>query len=284
MDYDALERLVGLRDSGALTEEEFQQQKQNLLQRVEAVMAPSAGGGTAAMGRFFTGGLRRGGGTSWQRHLLRLLIAVAFLTAGFVAYTKVSDWRAAQAAHQAAIDATKKSIAEQTAGATDIIKSDYENTGMTFAQLFDKIDNRIKKIEDASVSARASALEDSERESVSAYLNSLSGALRLMELKYRKSLSLSTNLEMAQSAREDYYSTPYNEYSDGWERRRVNKAVQDAQKASVELKSATSDLRDGLKGLKDIVRKNSTKLVGYSLVRADVIDKAISTNSETHGS
>jgi len=278
MDYDALERLVGLRNSGALTDEEFEQQKQMLLNSAGNVLSDPMDGETRTKGHFF---VTRWRSLGWPRAALIFAIVVVVLAGSVFTYVKVSEWRAAEAAHQAAIAATKKAFAEQTAGATDILKSEYEDSGTTYAQLFDKVDDRVKKIEDASVSAQSSDIDPVQKEALANYADALANTLRSMALKDRKSLSVSTNIDLAKSAKDDYYSTPYNEYSDAWERRRMAKALEDAKESLAELKSAATDFGDSLATLKAVIEKNKAKLEGYSLVKIDVIDKAIKKNSTT---
>lgn len=216
----------------------------------------------------------------WQRFVLLTAAAVIIIAGGLFAWQRYSDWRAERLAEEAALKDAKKTVAEQTAGTEYFLKSTYSDSDMTYAQLFDRVDDRTKKITDAIVSVQSSELGDEQKQAAVDYLNALSATLDAMEMEYRKGLNSSNSVDSMKSAESDYVTTPYNEYSDPWERKRLLDARDEAQKALNEFKDAVRSYNAALKTLRKTTSADQAKLNGFYLVNGTVLSKAITHSDE----
>ena len=180
-------------------------------------------------------------------------------------------WNSIQARDKAEGDA-RKTVAESSIACQQLLADDLGNNNITFAELFDRIDARLKNIDDAAVSISASPLPEQTRDGLSGYLHRLQDVLRLEENKYRKGLAASNALDSANSASSDYKATPYNEYSDSWERRSVIKSLEEASKAEREAAEATKVYWNGLKGLQSFLSTRPQYLNGYTTIDAKQLD------------
>lgn len=216
----------------------------------------------------------------WQRLVVLCAAIIILMGAGIFAYDRYSDWHTQQLAEKAALKDTKKTVAEQSAGTEYFLTATYDDSDMTYAQLFDRADDRSKKITDAIVSIKASDLPDEQKASAVTYLESLGQTLDALEMQYRKSLNSSNSVESMKSAQADYLSTPYNEYSDSWERKRVSDAAEEATKALSDFKDSIRSFNRSLKGLRKTEQDTQTKLNGFSLVDEKVLTKAIAKSDE----
>ena len=216
-----------------------------------------------------------------QRVALGLSAVIALAVGGFFVFERYSSWRAEVAAQDAAFREARKLVAEQTAGAQTFISYIYADTEITFAQLFDRTDDRLKKIGDALVTIQAGELNEDDRKILSDYLTNLQEALQAEQVFYRKGLSLSSSSDALTSVRSDYASSPYNEYSDRWERKRVTDALKEASKAQAELQESVEDLGKRLVALHKFLRDHNEQLAKFSVVEDTVLKQAIAKNAQT---
>lgn len=203
-------------------------------------------------------------------------VALVLLVAGGIfGFTKYSDWSAARAARLAAVAANRKAVAVETAAVSNVLKTENAKSEQTFAQLFDRVDAVTKKSDDSSVEVQASDADNDTKSAIAEYFGLTENALRAIELKYRKALDFSNKIDSARSATHDYVSTPYNEYSDDWERRRMADARSEMSDSSESYRSATQDCIKSLEAYKTWVKLNADKLNGYSIVDPSLIEQAI---------
>ncbi|HEY7807864.1 MAG TPA: hypothetical protein VIC34_11760 [Croceibacterium sp.] len=153
---------------------------------------------------------------------------------------------------------------------------------MTFQQLFDRTDDRLKKLGDDTISIKAGDLPRDKKAVISSYLDTLDDTLENMEMQYRKGLAFSNSVDAMTLATHDYVTTPYNEYSDQFERQRMVDSQSDASKAKEEFKDATKEFGDHLTELKKFEKDNASKLDGFVLVDDKVLTKAIAANNHSY--
>lgn len=216
---------------------------------------------------------------SWKNALILAAALVIVVAGAAFGYSKYSAWRAAQVAQEAALADAKKILAEQVAGAEYLFKLTYDDSNMTYAQLFERADERSKKMDDAVISIQASDLPEKNKMALAAYVGSLSNAVKSLTSQYRKSLAADSALEAANSSRDNYQSTPYNEYSDGWERRQVKDAANDAVSALTAWKDSIKEFGTSIKSVQSMQRKYAGDLLGAKLVDGKILTKAL-TRSE----
>jgi hypothetical protein len=126
------------------------------------------------------------------------------------------------------VSEARKEIVKSSVETESILKDDSVNSvNMTFGEFFDKAKNTSASIEESKVKILSSGLPKEEATALASYADQLENVVGLEEQSYRKAMAASTANDLFKSALEDYRSTPYNEYSDKWERHRVTTAITD---------------------------------------------------------
>lgn len=132
-----------------------------------------------------------------------------------------------------------------------------EESKITFKELFDKLELDIGEIDKRilEVQTIASPSQRTLTDSAVGYMRGSQGLLRALLAKYRKALALDSASERARSASHEMSTSSSSLFSyrlDVWA-----KAVEDREKAAVELAGSTSDVVSSAKSLIDAVARLS---------------------------
>jgi hypothetical protein len=207
-------------------------------------------------------------------NLKSIIAAIAVVLLGVIAYSQINSFLEQRHQIQEQRQAIKKSIAESTEGAAEILKVEVTSSSATFAELFDRGDDRIKKISDAIIPIGISSIPSDERGMLKTYMEDLQELLRLQIAKNRKILATSTAVDQAKIAQRDY-TNETNEYGMTYARTRALNSLTEAKKDLEETKQATKAFSDKLSSVRSTLNILRPKLTEYDLIEDSLLNLLI---------
>lgn len=205
-----------------------------------------------------------------------LIVGTALL--GVIVYIVGSDYLETRHQINTQRQEIQKSVAENTEGVSRLLKYDVEGASVTYGEIFERGEDRLKKISDASIPVGISKLPDDEKQAVKAYLEGLEVVLRLEVAKYRKELAATTSLDSFKDAAEDFKNSSYYGYD--FAKRRFDKESEAAKKAIDEMGEADEDFLNKIKEFRKSVAVIRPALNGYDLVDDTILAKIIEKNKK----
>jgi len=168
--------------------------------------------------------------------LRTILIATAAAVVAVIAYSQISGYLEQRRQIAAQRQDIQKTVAENTVAVNDLLEFEIKTNSATYAELFERSDDRLKKLADATIPVGTSLLPDDEKASVKAYLEGLQQLVRLEAAVYRKSLAADAAFDTAKDAVHEMSTADY--YSRDYVRKRAVDALADSDKDLHELEAA----------------------------------------------
>lgn len=200
------------------------------------------------------------------------IVAILAAIIAVFAYSQVNGFLDRRHQLEAQRQDIQKSIAENTAGVTELLELETNPGNITYAEIFERGDDRIKKLADAVIPVATSQLPDDEKEGLKTYLDGLANLLRSQMAKYRKQLAVSTNLETIKREEDNL------DYSNEYELRDLSSARAELTTAITESTEAEENFAEQLASVQKTNDALRPKLSGYSLLDAALLASAISKN------
>jgi hypothetical protein len=204
---------------------------------------------------------------------------IALITALACVIAAVAVWQTysyLQRRHQIDVQRQdiQKRVAEGTEAVSEMVELETHQSNITFGELFERNDDRVKKLSDAIIPIAISSLPDEEKNALKAYLKGLQEVLRSQTACYRKQLAVSTDLEISKTAEKDYADSAADGYNQ-FERKRAQDSLAEAQKALEEFKMAARTFVNELRSFRVELNKARPILKDYDLVDDNLLASAI---------
>jgi hypothetical protein len=204
------------------------------------------------------------------------IIAIASAVIAIVGYSQVNNYLEHQREIATQREDIVKSVSENTAAVSELLELEIKPNSMTFAELFDQGDTRVKKVSDAIISVSTSPLPPDEKQAIKNYYEGLQETIRLQIAMYRKALAASTSIDLLKQARENLIDCTY---SCSFEVKRAQDAVSEQEKAIDEWDDAKRAFNKQLISLKKIETSLKPKLPNYNLVEEKLLTSVIQKNN-----
>jgi len=204
-------------------------------------------------------------------------MAVAAIVIAMVAYAQIAQILTERRIKREAVQQQQDKMAVNSVGAESLLKTEYISSSISYAEFFDKAAERNKSIDSAITAAQATKLDPDSKVALLEYGQALEETLRSQSMYTRKRLAVSNAADNFKRAVADFASSPYNEYSYPWEKKRTDDAKAEAENAVKEAEKAQSDFKNSLIELRKVTKKTSSTLSGYRLVSDEVIAKTITS-------
>jgi hypothetical protein len=214
-------------------------------------------------------------GGPMNANLKTILISVLVATFAVFAYSQVTNYLDAKKAIEIEFKDAKKLVASSSAYAENVLKLENEDSNITFKELFDKISTAIEESDKAIVFVKSSAVDDSWKSASVAYLEASQETLRAMKSKYQKALDFSSHLDFAKEQLEDYKNSPYNEYTNSSDIRRLRKYSEEIDEKKSELTAAELEFFNSIKKLSGVSKENSARIGSDIMINSMLIEKII---------
>lgn len=170
-------------------------------------------------------------------------------------------------------EAARKLVSVDTVSSKAILEYELSPSGVTFKELFEQIDDRLKKLTDDRTAVAASSLPKAEREAVDQYLSDIQATLRADENANRKSLAVDGAIETLKREVEEARTANYLVYD--VYKRSADKASNDAKDALKESQSAATSFQSQVKALSKSLAPPKNELKGYQLLDPLFLDKLL---------
>src|SRR6185437_6232701 len=158
-------------------------------------------------------------------NLRTALIAICAALIAVLVYSQTNSFLERRHQLDAQRQEIQKGIAENTASLTEFLELETKPSTITYGEIFERSDDRLKKIGDANIQVATSQLPNDEKEDLKTYLDGMSDVLRLQIAKYRKALILSNDLDTVKRQEEGL------DYSNEYELKALSSAREDLVKA-----------------------------------------------------
>jgi hypothetical protein len=211
------------------------------------------------------------------RLIIAAVIAVLVLIVG---YFQISSYFAARREIETQRHSLQKIIAENTEGVRDLLQLDVDTDGTTFAELFERSNDRLKQLSEAMISIGVSPLPKEERSALKSYISGMQTVLRYQVAAYRKQLDLSTKLDAAERASKNYANGNY--LTSDFDRKQAKDALVDANDAMRALKSAQKEHFSKLVAFRANLNLDRKKLSDYNLLDDEFIKSVIAADKPTN--
>jgi len=172
------------------------------------------------------------------------LFGVAIACVSIGAYSQVDTYLERRQEEREAREELYKAVNEQTAGSQVLLETEVKSSSMTFGELFDSSNERVKKISETLILVQTAGIDDGERADLARYLEGLQEVLRLQVAHKRKMLAASSAADYLNEAVEELKSS--SGYSAEFALGRAKKASSDAEKAAEEFQIAQNEYAQGI--------------------------------------
>lgn len=193
-------------------------------------------------------------------------IAIAITTAvvAVILYSQASNYFEEKKKLAEQREVIAKSVAEATEGASEMLRFESNPKGITFGEIFTRGESRIEKISDAVIPIGISSLPKEEKDALKAYMDALQEILRLQVAANRKTMAVSSAMDIARKATNDIKNSSY--YGLEFASKRATETLDDAKKAMEESSLANHDFLSRLKALRKTVETLRPAIKSYALV------------------
>ncbi|TPE59227.1 hypothetical protein FJQ54_14285 [Sandaracinobacter neustonicus] len=206
-------------------------------------------------------------------NLKTILISLTVAVAAIFTYVQVDKYLEAKKEAETEFKDGKKLVSSASANAENVLRVEYEDSNITFNELFDKVDEAVKEADKAIIFVSSSEIDDGWKKSAIAYLTASQDALRAMRSKYQKSLDFSSHLDFVKDRLEDYRTSPYNEYSDAADRQRLKRYSEELDEKNAAVNAANLEYYNSIKKLESAWKANNQSIGKEIMIKKDVIDK-----------
>lgn len=202
-------------------------------------------------------------------------IALAVIVAAIFSYFQINEYFQHRSLITQQRTTIQKSIAESTEATGDILNLEINPNSTTYAELFERGDDRVKKISDAIIPIGISSLPQDERAPLKKYMQGLQEMLRLEIAEKRKEIAASTTLDQAKTQLEEYKNST-NLYSRDFERQRTQKAIADSGTAVKEQAEALKAFVESVRKFRKLMDVLRPALNDYSLLDDQLLSDLLS--------
>jgi len=206
-------------------------------------------------------------------NLRTALIAICAALIAVLVYSQTNSFLERRHQLDAQRQEIQKGIAENTASLTEFLELETKPSTITYGEMFERSDDRLKKIGDANIQVATSQLPNDEKEDLKTYLDGMSDVLRLQIAKYRKALILSNDLDTVKRQEEGL------DYSNEYELKALSSAREDLVKAFTDSSDAQGAFASQLVSFRRSVADLRSRLSSYILLDDTLLVGAISKNA-----
>ncbi|HEX3675122.1 MAG TPA: hypothetical protein VHU87_12685 [Rhizomicrobium sp.] len=201
------------------------------------------------------------------------ITAIVVITVAVAGYFEGADYL--QLRHQLAVEkqGIQKSVAENTEATSDLLELETQQSSITFAELFERADDRIKKLSDVIIPIEVSSLPSDEKSALKIYIKGLQETLRLQVAVYRKQLAMASALDASKAAEKDYAAASAG--YDDFERKRAQQSIDDAKTALNDLKTANGDFVRQLRSFRETLQTLRGNLKDYDTLDDGLLGSVI---------
>lgn len=201
-------------------------------------------------------------------HLVKaVLIAVIAAGAGIGALTEISSFFTKRAAVAARNDTLRAELNEHSAAVETLLRDEMCDRGLTYSQLFDRGEDRLRRIDDVIIRLRTADLGEPQQTSATAYAVQLYMVLARDLNANRRALEAEAQMEAVNAA---FKSLAYYERRridpDSYARQSVNDAMGEQEQADADAKQAYRIFGSKLKDMRAFQRQEKRHLADYRLV------------------
>lgn len=204
------------------------------------------------------------------------IIAIAFIAIiSIVSYVIISNYLEEKRIADQEFREAEKLLKTSSSSAENIIRLTYDESSVTYAELFDKTNQSINDIDKSIIFINASSVENSWKKNSNEYLRALQEVLRSIKTKHQKYLSWQNTANNLIERANDYKYSPYSEYTDRYERRSIEKLKEELDEKREEMDSADTSHYKSMKDLETVWTKASKALGSDTLIERSVLDSAL---------
>lgn len=205
-------------------------------------------------------------------------VAALLAVAGYSQVDRYIDKRAADQAQQ---DAIREQVAEHTAAVKALLELEQRPSSMTYAELFDTVDERVKKLGETLIPVETSSYEPETKAALKSYLQGLQETARLQVATYRKSLASRSSQEFLTSSVKELQRSTDNEYSFRFARQRAEDALEEAKKSRDELSEAQKAFIAHLSMFRGSLTKLRPQIAQHSVLEDAFLAEVLGDKPET---
>lgn len=163
---------------------------------------------------------------------------------------------------------------------SNALKIEIDSSNVTFAELFEKLEEDTKEIEKRNIEVQSAAVQKFKdiSDPTIAYLEACQSYSRAMAMMYRKKLALQNSMDAADDAIADARGT--SSYSFDYAKKRASRAMEKMDEAIKERVASASDFHLAAKNLKEKRLSLSSVLEGDALIDLAQLDKVIKSSGQ----
>lgn len=205
--------------------------------------------------------------------LRTIIIGAVLLAIGVFSAMQVSSYIDRQRQEDKERTVFIKLVVENNAGVKTLLSAEVQPSSMTYAELFQNADDRLKSLQNLAVEVETAPISATEKESTSSYVTLLQELVRTLRGKYQKQLSFSTAVDMATSAVKDLSNSTDNEYSYKYASQRYETAKSERDEAYKEATIASEAFAAEVKELQTKLPNINKKMAEIPTLDQDFVAK-----------